>query len=311
MIVIKDLSAEIPGTNTHYFDFDHLGKPNGNICLYYGYNNLFNSNIPFTNDTKNIYFNVTMPTEFFSDQDIYLDDKFDKIYTICPYSVDWLNELKQTDKYHCIWYPFNSNHIPFHMFNHDKKFDICYHGGIHGIKYIEMLEIIKKFNYRYMSMTHGINPLTQNLLSGFATDLNLDNSEKLIRIAQCKISVCYNNLPTDDRHIANATRLSDWEKNLAFKHLHDLRIAPQLKSRFIEAAMCKTLNLVEYDSWNVIEKWYEPDKDFIYFNGNDNLQSTIEWALNNWEQMQIIIENAYKKSQQYSCQTLFERIKCS
>ena len=59
---------------------------------------------------------------------------------------------------------------------------------MHGAKYTEILNELLFFNYRYMTMTHGINGLTQQCIP-FATDLNLTNDEKLERIAQCKMSV--------------------------------------------------------------------------------------------------------------------------
>jgi hypothetical protein len=52
--------------------------------------------------------------------------------------------------------------------------------------------------------------------------------------------------------------------NEAFKDLESGYI-PQFKPRVIESMMCKTLVLVKYDKWNVIEKWFEPEKHFIYW----------------------------------------------
>ena len=308
MLIFKDLSVEIPGTNAHFFDLDQFSDNSKDDALLYGWNNLF-SNILFDKIKyykRKIYFNVTMPTEFCGEFDLHLNDKFDEVWTICPYSVKWLNNIQQTEKYKCIWYPMNIKYIPT---SQSKLYDVCYHGGIHGQKYIEMLNIISKFNYRYMSMTQGINVMTRQNLQ-FATDLNLTNQEKLSRVAQCKISICYNSFfARDTNDVNNIKKQPRWFDNRAFCDIDAGRLIPQLKSRFIEASLCKTVNLVERDLWNVVEQWYEPDKHFIYFEGNDDLQSKIEMVLNNWDNMQNMIEDAFNLSKnKYGCDSLIERI---
>jgi len=82
-------------------------------------------------------------------------------------------------------------------------------------------------------------------------------------------------------------------------------IAPQFKSRFNEAAMCRTLNLIQRDPWNVVERFYVPDVDFIYFDSNDELEDQIRDILNNWDDYQPMIESAYNKSLNYTTEKLF------
>jgi hypothetical protein len=173
MRVIKNLSIEIPGTNTHYFGLDEFSQDDRQQVLLYGYTNLENDYEfnKIKNYKRKIYLNVTMPTEFCSSQSTYADDKFDEIYGICPLTVKWLNEIKNVSKYKSIFYPFNEKDIPNTQL---KLYDVCYHGGIHGSLYTECLEIMSNFNYRYMTMTHGINDLTTKNLHR-ATNLNLTN----------------------------------------------------------------------------------------------------------------------------------------
>ena len=299
MKIINNLKVEIPGTNTHFFHLEDYSRDPGNAVLIYGYDTLENPP-DLSRYDKKVYLNVTMPTEFCSSQSIYADDFFDEIYTICPYSCDWLNELKNTDKYKCVWYPFNSRYIPEPQ---EKIYDVCYHGGIHGEKYSDMLRILTDFEYAFMSMTHSINPYTRQHLD-FATDVNLSFQEKLKVIAQSKISICYNNYPQQ-----NLTKKENHDKNLAFKYVDSHHLMPQLKSRFIEACVSKTLNLVERDPWNVIEKWYEPSKHFVYFESNDELHDKIVDILNNWDSYRHIVNNAYDLSiNNYMCSNLINRI---
>jgi len=310
MRVLKDLSLEINGTNTHFFRLDELSdEDDGENVLLYGYNNLINNNTfnQIKDYKRKVYLNVTMPTEFCSKQNMDLDNKFDEIYGICPYTNRWLNEVKGVHKYKTICYPFNEIDIPK---NTEKKYDVCYHGGIHGPTYIQCLETLSKFNYRYMSMTTGINPLTKQTIGKYATNLNLTNEEKLNLISECKISICYNTFPIrGTKDINNIKSRKDWSKNEAFKHIDDLGIAPQFKSRFNEAAMSRTLNLIQRDPWNLVEEYYTAGEDFIYFDSNTELEGKIKDILNNWDDYTPIIESAYKKSLNYSTQNLYNIIK--
>ena len=307
MKVTKNLSVEIPGTNVHFFRLDELSDNLSDVELFYGYTFLehgINQEILKSN-SKNVYFNVTMPTEFCSNQDINVDNLFDEIWTICPYSVKWLNLIKNTNKYKTIFYPFNKNDIPK---NQEKKFDVIYHGGIHGEKYVKMLEIISKFNYRYLSQTHGINSLTNQMLK-FATDTNLTNQEKLNIISQTKISICFNSFEVrGESDLTQIKSKAEWQKNEAFKHIDDLRIIPQFKSRCNEAAFSKTLNLVQRDPWNIIEKYYDKD-EFVYFDSIEELSEKISYILKNWNDYIPMVEKAYRKSLNYTTENLYKLIK--
>ena len=307
MKVYKNLSIEIPGTNVHYFNLDDFDDESSNESLYYGYSWLENG---VDRDTlnkyeRNVYLNVTTPTEFCSPQPTEADDIFDEVYGICPFTNQWLNEIKTKPRYKTIFYPFNKNDIPK---NSEKKFDIIYHGGIHGEKYLMMLNTIRKFNYRYLSQNFGINHETQQCLK-YATNVNLSNTEKLNRISECKISVCFNTFDIRNQNDINWIKSrQDWWKNDAFKHIEDLRLAPQFKSRCNEAAFSKTLNLVKRDPWNLIEKYYDKD-EFVYFDDLSELEGKIIDILNNWDTYTPIVDKAYIKSLNYTTENLYKTIK--
>lgn len=308
MLVLKDLSIEIPGTNMHYIGLDKYSQPSEETVLLYGYNFLHSNRLfdEIKDFKRKIYFNVTMPTEFCSDQNIFLDDKFDEVYTICPYSVAWLNKIKKTNSYKLAWYPLNERDIPVIQ---DKVYDVCYHGGMHGGKYTDMLSEIMPFSYRYMTMTHGINQLTQNCIP-YATDLNLTNKEKMERIAQCKISVCMNSFTVrGEADLNNIKSQPHYLDNDAFIHAEKHRLCPQIKSRMNEAAACKTLNLVEKDLWNVAETFYRPDEHFVYFE-KGNLTETITEVLDHWDTYEPMIESAYSHfKNNYTTKSLYNKIR--
>jgi len=308
MKVYKDLAVEIVGTNTHYFDLEDFESEDDTKALYYGYTFICNQAFPdlLKNHSKNIYLNMVPPTEFCGPYDINSEDRFDLIYSICPFTVDWLNKIKNTNKYKKVWYPFHSRYIPEHD---EKKYDVCYHGGIHGPKYLGMLNALRHFNYRYMTMTHSINPLTESCIP-HATDLDLTHEAKMQKISECKISVCYNNFPVrNDADLQNIKSHPSWGQNVAFSHSDSDGILPQLKSRFIEASLSKTVNLVERDHWNVIEHWYDADKHFVYFNGEDDLVSKISQILSNWTDYKGMVEESFEYSiDNYTCDHLINYI---
>ena len=307
MKVIKNLNAEINGTNVHYFHLDEFSNEKSNTVLFYGYDFIGNKkNKDFILGENKIYFNVTMPTEYCGVVDMERDNMFDVIYGICPYTVNWLNNMYNTNKYKFIFYPFNKNNIPKLT---EKKYDVCYHGGIHGDTYSKCLDIMRKFNYRYMSMDVGINGITRNHLK-YATNTNLTNQEKINLISECKISICYNTFPVrGENDLKQIKSFPNWKDNEAFKHIDDIGIIPQFKSRFNEAAMSRTLNLIQKDPWNIVENFYIPNEDFIYFKSNDELEEKIKNILNNWDDYSHIIDNAYNKSMNFTTEKLYHKIK--
>ena len=69
------------------------------------------------------------------------------------------------------------------------------------------------------------------------------------------------------------------------------------------------LMLVKRDPWNAIEYWYEPDKDFIYFDSVEELPDLIADITNNWDDYQSILENAYNKAyNNYTTEALLARM---
>jgi len=312
MLILEDLSAEIPDTNSYHWDLKHLSKDDGTNVLMYGYNSCANPEFHSrTNGYNKIYFNNWAPCEFAQEKDhngltpLNYDDKFTTIYSICPYTVEWLNDIQKTKKYKYIFYPFHKGLIPD---SQEKKYDVIYHGGIHGKEHISALQTMKKFNYRYCTMTHGINSLTRHFLP-MATNTNLQFKDKINLVAQTKISVCYNLVHVMPEQIGRILNRPQCNKNEAFATVGSWNVMPQFKTRIHEAAISKTLNLVRRDKWNVIEDFYEPEKEFLYFDSERDLYSKISYVLKNWESYSEIIENAYQKSLKYTTDEFVNNIR--
>ena len=173
---------------------------------------------------------------------------------------------------------------------------------------MDCLQVMSNFNYRYVTMINHINRMTQRCLS-YATNTNLPFREKINLVAQSKISVCYNLVHMEPQHVSAIKTYTDWQKNEAFSEVDNWNVMPQFKTRAHEAAISRTLNLVQYDKWNIMEKYYEPGKEFVYFSDKGDLESKISEILNNWDSYQQVVENAYNKAMNYTTSEFVQLVK--
>ncbi len=312
VLILEDLTAEIPDTNSYHWNLKQYSSDDQRNVLMYGYNSSANTEFhKLADGYRKIYFNNWSPCEFAQAMDhngltpLNYDDKFDIIYSICPFSVDWLNDIQQAKKYRYVFYPFEKSLIPEPK---DKKYDVIYHGGIHGKEHISALQVMKKYNYRYCTMTHGINNLTRHFLP-MATNTNLAFRDKINLVAQSKISICYNIVHVMPEQVSRILDRPRHLENKAFATVNNgWDVMPQFKTRIHEAAISKTLNLVRRDNWNVIEDFYEPDREFIYFDDETDLSKKIDHILSNWDDYQVVIENAFNKSLNYTTEKFISKI---
>jgi len=308
MLIKEDLSMEELDTNAHHWDIKSLSTDNNQTVLMYGFNAAINKDFQLQckDYPRKLYFNNWAPCEF-CHTDVMgglnafeYDLFFDEIYSICPYTVKWLNSMYGVDRYKYIFYPFNKKYIS--KSDPIKLYDVIYHGNIHCQEHVDCLEVISKFNHRYISQRN-------NQYSEYITDQNIPYKEKLNKIAQSKISICYNFCPIRPQDINPIQSYQSWNTNKAFSEVGKKNIFPQFKgARMHEAAISKTLNLVYRDQWNVVEDWYTPNKEFIYFKDKQDLKNKIQDILENWVDYAYIIDNAYKKVMNYTTEKFIKEI---
>lgn len=179
------------------------------------------------------------------------------------------SKLTKREKRKNVFFPFNKSLIPELT---EKKYDVIYTGFANIPHVQELTSIISKFNYRFVSFSKQ---------TGKETNLNVTYKEKLKLISQSKTSIIHNLLSCG---------------------------TPQLKSRPFEAAFSKTLMLVLKDDFNVIEEWFTPDEDFIYFNTQNELEELIHETTQNYSNYLYIIENAYNKAiNEYTTEKFIEK----
>jgi spore maturation protein CgeB len=179
------------------------------------------------------------------------------------------SKLTKRKKRQNVFFPFNKSMIPE---PEEKIYDVIYTGFANIPHVQELTSIISKFNYRFVSFSNQ---------TGRETNINSTYKEKLKLITQTKCSIVHNLLSSG---------------------------TPQLKSRPFEAAFSKTLMLVLKDEYNVIEEWFTPNEDFIYFDNQEGLEELISETTQNYSNYSHIIENAYNKAiNEYTTEKFIEK----
>lgn len=248
------------------------------------------------------------PNKFFisEDFDVY-DGDFFRVLTLCPFTAAYLNKLQGVERRAAIFFPFNEKFIPP---NSEKQFDIIYTGHLHPKPIMRDMKAISRFNYRLVS----------NSGDDLVTDRGVGYEEKLGLISQSKITLTHNLLYPTLRHVLNVWKYPDWAANEAFSDVPRGAIGlakrlligpeievPQLKSRIFEAAFCRSLILCKKDNFNVIETYFTPDEEFVYYE-EGRLVETVNQILANYSEYLPVIERAYKRAvAQYTTAAFFEK----
>jgi hypothetical protein len=342
MKIIKDFSLNIKEDPILFFNFDKLLKiskitntkkiefkinkkhysnirinkrKTRDLYFYYGFSkNLYNNKIKTNPSNFNVYFDAEEPNwhlfqgfGFFSKFARLLklkpihyprkfEENFDKILTICPYTCNFINNSSLKKKREFVFFPFNKNLIPK---NNKKNYDLIYTGSI--IKNLNVLSIFnsisksKEFNYKLVS----------NTKNEIVTDFNISYQNKLNLISESRVSLIHNYIDLNDDQVEHIKKYKFYYNNQAFSHLHK-KIIPQQKSRMFEAAFCKSLMLVKRDPWNVIENFFLPNKDFLYFNNKSDFIEILSNIKKNYDKYNYIVNNAFKKAtKNYTCENFY------
>jgi spore maturation protein CgeB len=179
------------------------------------------------------------------------------------------SKVTKRQKRQNVFFPFNKSLVPEQT---EKIYDVIYTGFANIPHVQELTSIISKFNYRFVSFSNQ---------TGRETDINVSYVDKLKLVSQSKCSIVHNLLSCG---------------------------TPQLKSRPFESAISKTLMLVLRDEYNVIEEWFTPGEDFIYFDTQEGLEELITETTQNYSNYIHIAENAYNKAiNEYSTEKFIEK----
>jgi len=247
------------------------------------------------------------PNKFFIGENFNsYDNDFYRIFTICPYTADYLNAQQINKKRVPIFFPFNDQHIPLMT---EKIYDIIYTGHIVSKQILRDLEIASNFNYRLVS----------NSRHSLVTNRGVGYTEKISLISQSRITLVHNMLYPSFTHLRNIWKYSSWKDNRAFSELPTPwkvskfftnrmgMVVPQLKSRSFEAAFSRSLILCKKDPFNIIENYFEPGKEFVYYE-EGCLSETISKILKSYDDYLPIIENAFNRAKKdYTTDAFFDK----
>lgn len=246
--------------------------------------------------TKNSAFiELEQPNSFWSlSNPIYYYRALTRILTVCPYTADWLNRLSNNNKFRGIIFPINEEHKSKNL---EKDIDVFYAGNLYCQDHVSMIDIITKFKYAHVNWDKNRESVNYP---------GITYTEKMDLLDRSKISVCYNLLYPTAGQINRIKNYDQWINNIAFSDI-DSGEVPQYKPRVTEAMLKKSLVLIKKDKWNVIEKYYKPNEDFLYFEHTNELKDTINEILRNYDKYKQITENALKKTiENYTTERIYE-----
>ncbi len=329
----RKVSPEVPMS---FFNFERFEKQCGDFLFIDARINF--KPIKEIKNEKIVYFEIEEPNRFASGDPAFRREEYEqyfyKILTVCPYTTEWLNKVQGKKRRQFVFFPFNENLIPPPVI---KLYDVIYFGGIHSREILHILKSIAKFNYRFVAPSENKTyKIVQNLYlirkikkifsfcrskETLITNKDVPHLKKLELISQSKVTIVHNLLSFNVRYVWHIQNTPDFKNNQAFSlipsknflksilyfFLRKEFLVPQQKTRMFEAAFCRSLILCRKDSFNVIEKFFTPDKEFVYYE-KDKLEEKLKEVLEHYEDYSKIIENAYQRaSREYTTQVFFKK----
>ena len=252
------------------YSFEKYLKNYNSYNLMYG-GNCYNGEIYETH--KNVIIDLEEPNFFFISVESYntrmnmMKYLYKKI-TLCPYSAKLINTILRTDNAVSCFFPVDNDYLVENLGipDYNKPIEVVYIG-------------------------HNVSPITWHFLQFNPPSLSMPTYiDKIKTLYNSKISICHNVLFMNEHpHLYSSI----------IQHLPEIANEkfeiPQLKSRVFESGFAKCIPLVYFDNSKIIEEFFEPDVDFIYFYTLEDLQLLINKILSNYDSYKFIAENIYKK----------------
>jgi hypothetical protein len=271
-----------------YFKFDRFADEAGDFRLVAGFINF--KCLDNIAGEKIVFLCFEEPNGFFAPERFLCHGHLHlihKIFTVCPFTAEWSNKQFNTNKWEASFIPFNETMIPPKA---EKKFDIAYAGSWRwGLS--EVGQVMKRFNSCFMSFNSN----------SYTTHVGVTYPKKLKLFSQSRISIVHNLLFVEQVYAKGMRRdhQNIIKSNKAFSQIADLSnsspLAPQLKTRLFEAAFCRSLILCRRDPWNLIERFFTPGKEFVYYD-EGSLHKTVNDILSNYDKYIPIVENAFERA---------------
>jgi len=233
---------------------------------------------PIDPQYHNVYVDFEQPNSWYHEDSLQNsllnENRYRNIFTVCPYTAAWRNSILGRTQYVTITYFLNTKYVPQKA---EKTFDIIYTGNGQG-PYGTFLEMMLPFDYRVV-----------------CGDPTVDYQSKLNLMSQSRITLVHNliGIPSEARN--RIPTIEGYKENHLFRDLESKEYLPQIKTRTFEAAFCRSLILCWKDDYNIIENFFERDREFIYLDA-DNSEVQILDILRNYGDYNPIIARAYEKA---------------
>jgi len=302
MKIIVNHDGEYNDVVNSYYYLENYCDNSEEEVLFQGYNTSLDPILRerYKEYKKRAYLNLESPCAFCNTTTCAKEQSyFTHVFTICPYTANFLNKIQDT-KYIPIPFPYNENNFKNINVNHRKIFDVIYMGTLMDKRHCELIDVMRNFKYIHTALFPTFSLYRP-------THINIPIEQKWDLLSKSKISVVLNLCPTNPEQIKEIKKNEGWEQNEAFVGL-DTNYFPQFKPRVIESMVTKTLVLCKRDQWNVIEKWFEPGKHFLYWDDFSDLKRKIKKIINNFEDYKFITENAHEKVKEYEIKKIFKKI---
>lgn len=330
----RKISPEVPMS---FFNFERFERQGGDFVF-------VDARINFRaleeiKDKKIVYFEIEEPNRFSSLSKDFRREEYEwyfyKILSVCPYTTEWLNRVQKNNRRQFVFFPFDKKLMPIEC---EKRYDVVYFGSIHSREILDVVRTISKFNYRFIAPSEekiyrsiykfrvirklkAVLKLNYFVKDKYLTDKNVTNQQKLKIIAQSKITIVHNLLFIDSIAVWQTQKLPNFKDNKAFDLIppkNILRsvadffcrreyIVPQQKTRLFEAAFCKSLILCRKDPFNVVEKFFVPGREFLYYD-KGKLNEKLTEILANYDSYKEVVENAYTRAiNEYTTDVFFNK----
>jgi hypothetical protein len=238
--------------------------------------------IGYSLDVFNQYTNIVLmlweePNNFWSPQmEKTIRNNYNKIYKIisnCPRSTEYYNTLYNDDRRFYGFTPFDIKNLPSDF---TKKHEVFFTGHVFSDFIEGIVRVVEKFNHCIVSFNYG-------------NHRGASFKEKIKFNAGSKISVVWNCL----YEISGKPMDELYPTHKSFQNLKKSKFIPQIKTRTLEAAACKSIMLCHFEDFRFIETQFTPDKDFIYWYNFNDLEEKINEILKNYDKYTYLAENAY------------------
>lgn len=295
MRILAEGTKTYPDDPARHFEFGRFADRAGDFWLAAGLFD-FDTVRPLAGE-KIVYLDLEEPNRFFSTDPAFnrhaYEEAFHRILTLCPYTAAWLNRRQGSQRRTPVFFPFNERFIPECR---EKAFDVIYTGHLVAPAVSRLVDAIAPFNYRLVSQSDDPR----------VTDRSASYRQKLELIARSRVTVVQNLLFLRPGHVKAVRAIDGWEENEAFGDIVRAAgpageesagevVAPQIKSRVFEAAFCHSLILCRRDRWNVIERFFEPGAEFVYYE-EGKLRETLGRILADFGSYQRVIDRAFERA---------------